>query len=349
MQAAVYFAPGNIELVERPEPAPTDDNLLLDVLCCAICGTDVKLATIGHARCKAPRVIGHEFVGRIRHVGAAVNGFRAGERVTMATTLTCGACPWCRRGLGNLCAECESVGLTYDGAFAPVLAIPPAGVARGNVIKIPDALADEAACLAEPLSCAINAQEIAGIRPGDRVLVVGGGPLGALHAELAKALGAARVMIVQRSEPRLSLLRRLKDVLVIDGTQDVLKRVQAETDGLGADVAIVCAPERPPQEQAIHLVRKGGVVSLFASLPQGASDLRLDSRAIHYRELRLVGASDSRAEHVRKAVELLASGRIDAAGVVTHRFPLSRFHEGIEVMKKKQGLKVVIYPGKRCD
>lgn len=347
MQSAVYFAPGNVELVERPDPAPTDDNLVLDVLCCAICGTDVKLATIGHARCKAPRIIGHEFVGRIRHAGAAVKGFRVGERVTMATTLTCAKCAYCRMGLGNMCAECESVGLTYDGAFAARLAVPPAGVARGNVIKVPDTLADEAACLAEPISCAINSQEIAGVKKGDRVLVVGGGPLGAIEAEVAKANGASKVMIVQRSEPRLSLLRRLKDVIVIDGSQDVLKRVQAETDGLGADVAIVCAPERTPQEQAINYVRKGGVVSLFASLPQGASDLRLDSRVIHYRELRVVGSSDSRAEHVQKAVDLLAAGRIDATGIVTHRFGLSRFHEGIDVMKQKQGLKVVIIPEKR--
>ena len=310
MQAVVYHNPGDIRVEERPEPAPASDNLIVRVRGCAICGTDLKLATIGNPRCHPPRIIGHEMVGEIVHVGAEVRGFAPGERITLATTVACGNCPYCARGLGNVCPNAKPISYDFDGAFAPLVAIPPMALAGGNVIKVPDGVPDDAATLSEPLSCAINAQELAGVKAGDRVLIIGGGPLGALHAEVAKALGAADVMIVQRSEPRLSLLRQLRDVRVIDGAaEDVAAVVRERTEGLGADVVIVCAPSREAQEQAIGLARKGGAISLFASLPKGASDITLDSRIIHYGELRVVGASDSRPEHVTRAVQYDGCGQ----------------------------------------
>jgi L-iditol 2-dehydrogenase len=345
MQAAVYYNPGDIRIEERPDPAPEAGNLILEVSCCAICGTDLKLATVGNPRCHPPRIIGHEFVGRAVHVGSEVGGFAPGDRVTLATTLACGACPYCALGLGNLCPNSKPISYDFDGAFARFLAVPPLALAGGNAIRVPAAVPDEAAALSEPLSCVLNAQELAGVKAGDRVLILGGGPLGALHAEVAKALGAADVMIVQRSEPRLSLLRRLRGVTVIDGgSQDVLSVVQGRTGGLGADVVIVCAPARDAQEESLRYARKGGAISLFASMPKGAADITLDSRAIHYGELRIVGASDSRPEHVAGAVHLLAEGKIDVEPVITHRVPLSALLDGINLMKEKQSLKVMVYP-----
>jgi len=344
MKALVYYAPGDLRIEERPEPIPEPDNLILEVLCCAICGSDVKMLTVGDPRSRPPRIVGHEMCGRIAHVGSNVSGFQVGERVTLAPTLTCGECAYCSLGLGNMCPNNAPISRAYDGAFAKRMAVPPQALRGGNVIRVPDGVSDEAAALAEPLSCAINAQEIAGVKGGDRVLILGGGPMGALHAELVKAFGASRVMISQRSEPRLSLLRRLRDVAVLDGKGDVAQAVKDATGGLGADVVIVCAPSREAHEQSIHLVRKGGTVSLFASLPKGDSDITLDSRLIHYGELRVVGASDSRPEQVRKAVQLLSEDRIDVEHIVTHRLPLERVLEGLELMRAKQSLKVMIYP-----
>lgn len=348
MKAAIYYGPADIRVEERPEPAPAEDNLLVEIHCCAICGTDLKLATIGNPRCHPPRIIGHELVGHITHVGAQVDGFAVGERVTLATTVACGNCAYCALGLGNMCPNAKPVSYDFDGGFAEMLAIPPAAIAGGNVIKVPDAVPDEAAALSEPLSCAINAQELVGVKTGDNVVIIGGGPLGALNAELAKALGAAKVMVVQRSEPRLSLLRRLKHVVVINGTEEEVEAVvKAETGGLGADVVIMSAPTREAHVSSIKLARKGGSVSLFASLPSGASEISLDSRVLHYGELRIVGASDSRPEHVTKAVRLMAEGKIDTSAIITHRVSLEKLHEGITLMKNKQSLKVLVYPQER--
>ncbi len=345
MKAVVYYAPGDIRTEERPEPVPAQDNLIVKVHCCGICGTDLKLATVGNPRCHPPRVIGHEMVGHIVHVGAQVSGFSQGERVTLATTLACGNCAYCARHLGNLCPQAKPISYDFDGAFAEYLAVPPLALAGGNVIRVPVGAPDQAAALSEPLSCAINSQELAGVKDGDRVLIIGGGPLGALHAEVAKALGACDVIVVARTEPRLSFLRKLKDTLVIDGAHDDLSAIVKErTEGLGADVVVVCAPTREAHEQSVHLARKGGAISLFASLPKDRADVTLDSRAIHYGELRVIGASDSRPEHVAKAVELMAQGRIDATNLITHRLALEEIHTGLALMKDRKSLKVLIYP-----
>ena len=344
MRAAIYYGPGDIRVETCADPLPAQDNLIVEVHCTAICGTDLKLATVGNPRCHPPRVIGHELIGHISHVGSQVRGFAVGERITLATTLACGNCPYCALGLGNLCPNAKPISYDFDGGFADRLAIPPLALAGGNVIKVPDSVPDEAAALSEPLSCVINAQELAGVKAGARILIIGGGPLGALHALVAKAAGAQEVMIVQRSEPRLSLLRRL-DVTVIDGAhEDVLSVVKERTAGLGADVVIVGAPTREAQEGSLCFARKGGAISLFASLPKDASDITLDSRAVHYGELRIVGASDSRPEHVAKAVQLLADGKMDTGPVITHRVSLENIHDGLNWMKNKQSLKVIVYP-----
>lgn len=134
-------------------------------------------------------------------------------------------------------------------------------------------------------------------------------------------------------------------MVAIDGaTEDVAAIVKSRTGGLGADVVIVCAPARQPHESAINYARKGGAISFFASLPKDASIITLDSRVIHYSELRVIGASDSRPEHVKRAVEFMAQGKIDADRVITHHLPLEEIHAGLALMKERKSLKVLMYP-----
>ncbi len=343
MKAVVYFGPGDIRIEKRPEPVLRDDNLLAKVKCCAICGTDLKLATVGNPRCRPPRIIGHEFTAEIMKVGSNVKGFAPGDRVTMATTVSCGECRLCRMGLNNMCGTAKPVSYDFDGAFAEYMTIPPEAITGGNVIKLPDNVPDAAGALSEPLSCAVNSQEISGVKAVDSVLIIGGGPLGAIHAELAKANGAKTVMIVQRSKPRQSMLKELDNVTVF-GETEAMDAVMELTQGLGADHVIVCAPNKEAQENSLKLARKGGSVNFFASLSKDAAVIEIDSRLVHYSELRISGASDSRPEHVEKAAQLLSAGKINWEKLITHQLPLENFDKGIELMKNKQCLKVLLYP-----
>ncbi len=326
------------------DPVLTAENLIVKIHACAICGTDLKIFNVGNPRCTPPRVIGHELVGSIIQVGANVKGFEVGERITLATTIACHDCEICKLGLPNMCPNSKPISYDFNGGFAEYIAIPQEAIKGGNVIKVPESVPNDFAALAEPISCAINAQDLAGVKEGDTVLVVGGGALGAIHAEVAKAYGASKVMITQRSEPRLSMLKKLKNVMVIDGKTDVAAIVKEETNGLGVDAVIVCAPGKIPQEESINYCRKGGVVSLFASLPSGQSEITFDSRVIHYSELRIVGASDSRPEHVQKAIDLMASGKLDMSNIVTDKVKLKDFHKGLNLMQEKTCLKTLVIP-----
>jgi L-iditol 2-dehydrogenase len=345
MKAAVYNGPGELKVVEVPDPQPRSDTMILRIRACAICGTDLKLYTVGNPRCKPPRILGHELVGEVVAVGSGIEGFAFGDRVTVATTIACRRCDYCRRGLENLCPYAKCISYDYDGAFAEYMEVPAEVTRGGNAIQVPPDVTDEGAALAEPLSCAINAQKVAGVKPGHTVVVIGGGPLGCLNAEVAKAFGARRVIITQTSPQRLTLARRLSGVEVVDVSGgNGVAQIRAMTDGEGADVVIATAPTAASQAEALEMVRKGGVLSLFASLPKGASTIAIDTRLVHYGQIAVVGASDSRTCDVRDAVRLLSAGKIDVKTIVTHELPLERILDGIELMKRRSGLKIVIKP-----
>lgn len=346
MKAIVYHAPKDIRVDDLPDPTCGDDELLVDVDACAVCGTDLKTFNHGNPRITPPLTMGHEFTGVIAEVGAkAVGGFAVGERIVMATSISCGKCFYCARGWTNLCVSLAPMGFTYPGGMAQRVIIPALALENGHVVKTPPDMPAEHAALAEPVSCAVNSIGQCDLEEGATVLVLGAGPLGLMNACVARALGAGKIILSEISPPRLAQAQGFGiDVLINPMEEDLAERVMAETDGLGADVAIVAAPAAQPQEQAVHLVRKRGTVVLFASLPKDNCILQMDSRAIHYGELRVVGTSDSTAKHVEKAIELLASGRVPAEKLATHLLPIDEIHQAFELMKSGEALRVVVKP-----
>jgi L-iditol 2-dehydrogenase len=344
MKAAVYYGKNDIRIENVPDPRSTPDNMVARVEGCAICGTDLKSYMIGSSKIIPPKIIGHEMVGRLVHVGKNVKGFQKDDYFTLATTVPCGNCYYCQNGLTNLCLDTKPISSYYDGAFAEYIELNSYTIAQGNVIKIPKDNDYKKYALSEPLSCAINAHNIVDIKQNSTVVIIGGGPLGAIHAELAKAEGAEKVFVVEISKQRLELMKRLNGVELLDSSEEkAVETVKNSTHGLGADIVIVCAPAAGAMEQSFSYARKGAYISFFASLPKDSSRLTIDSRDIHYNELRVVGASDSRKEHVQKAVELLNSGKINADAIITHSVKLADILQGFELMRTRQSLKVLVY------
>jgi L-iditol 2-dehydrogenase len=344
MRAVVYHGAGNVRAERVPVPVCGDGGLLVKVEACAVCGSDMKAFRSGNPRMRPPVTMGHEFAGVIVESRAAA-GFAAGERVVMATSVSCGACAYCRRGWRNLCADLRPMGFGCDGGMAEYVAIPEPAVRGGHVVKVPGAVEPVHAALAEPVSCAVNACENSGVGAGDTVLVMGAGPMGILNAVVARRFGAAKVILSEINPARLAQGGAFGlDRLVDPAREDLRRVVLDETEGLGADAVIVAAPAAPPMEQAVTLVRKRGTVCLFASLPEGGSALSLDSRIIHYGELRVTGTSDSTPVHVARAVAMLASGSFPAGRVVTHTLPFEAFHEAVGLMASGEALRVALTP-----
>jgi L-iditol 2-dehydrogenase len=345
MRAVVYYGKQDVRVERIPVPACGADEIRVQIQACAVCGSDYKTYNNGNPRMKPPVTMGHEFSGIVKSVGANVRGFAAGERIVMATSVSCGKCPYCLRGWNNLCIDLKPMGFHYPGGMAEYLIIPSTAIKNGHVVKVPPSLKPEYAALAEPISCAVNSVENCRITEGNTVVVIGAGPLGIMNLFVAKVFGARKTILAQREGKRLEAAKQFDcDLLVNTTKDDLVEIVKAETDGLGADCVIVAAPSVQAQEQAIDLVSKRGRVCLFASLPVGNNMLHLDSRKIHYNELNILGTSDSTARQVTKAIEILQQPSFPKEKLVTHKLPLQQFEEALTIMQSREGLRVVLTP-----
>jgi L-iditol 2-dehydrogenase len=345
MKAWVFHGPEDLRLEERPQPAPKQNELLLEVGACAICGSDLRTYRFGARNITQPVVTGHELAGTIVAAGAALPEWRVGERVAVAPAIPSCDCRYCRRGQPTMCDNLRSIGYEYDGGFAGYMIVPWSAVRAGCVNRVPANLTFEEATLAEPLACAMNGQELLGVGLGDTVAVLGAGPLGLMHASLARVRGARQVILIDVRAQRLELARAFgADVLIDGASEDVAARVLDETEGDGASVVIVAAPSAEAQAQALTLAAKRGRVSFFGGLPKSNPVASLNANLIHYRELFVMGAYGSEPRHNRMALELLASGRIHTAGLVGLVVPLERLLDGFAAAAEGRVLKVVVKP-----
>ena len=345
MKAVVYYGAGDIRIENIPVPDCGRDEIRVKVEACAVCGTDLKSYKFGNPRIKAPLTIGHEFSGTIETVGEEVTGYMEGERIVMATSVSCGGCYYCRNGWNNLCTNLAPMGFSYPGGMTEYVIIPSLAIKNGHVVKVPDGIEAQLAALAEPLSCAVNACENIGIKDGDVVVVIGAGPLGLMNIYVARKNGAGKIILSQRSKQRREKAKTLGCEVVVDPeNEDLVSIVHEETGGLGADAVIVTAPAKEPQELALDLVRKRGTVCLFASLPSDNSLIKIDSRRIHYGEIKITGSSDSTARHVRRAIDFLRKNDFPRNILVSHVLGLEEIFRAFDLMTSRKAMRVVLRP-----
>jgi len=346
MKVARFHAPGDIRIEDAPEPVPGPGDLKIRVRNCSTCGTDVKIMRYGHHHIVPPRVLGHEIAGEVVEVGAQVSGWQPGDRVQVIAAIPDGVCAECRRGRMTVCPNQESIGYHYDGGFAQYMRVPAKVLAVGGVNRIPDGVDFAAASVTEPLACVLNGQELARVGEGDDVVVIGSGPIGCLHARLARARGAARVFLVELSPARLRLAADLvqPDAAVAAAQTDPVDEVLKLTDGRGADVVITAAAAGSAQEQALQMAARQGRISFFGGLPKDNPTITVDSNLVHYRELTIVGANGSAPRHNTQALALISSGALPVSDLITHRLPLPQVLDGLDIVARGDAIKVTIEP-----
>jgi L-iditol 2-dehydrogenase len=346
MRVARFYAPGDIRLEDADEPSPGPDEVKIRVRQCSTCGTDVKIFNHGHHHLVPPRVIGHEIAGEVVETGADVAGWAQGDRVQVIAAVPCGQCHDCRRGKTPVCPNQTSVGYHYDGGFAEYLIVPRAVLAVDGLNRIPEGVSFAEASVAEPLACVLNGQELAGVGPGDDVVVVGAGPIGCLHVRLARARGAARVFLVELNRARLDMSAKAvqPDAAICGAEVDAVDEVRKLTDGRGVDVVITAAASGAAQEDALQMAARSGRISFFGGLPKDKPTITVDSNLVHYRELTIVGANGSSPEHNKRALALIASGQVPVADLITHRLRLSELPDAITLVATGAAIKVTIEP-----
>lgn len=345
MNAAVYEGQESIHLRQVDVPALPAGGLLLRVKACAICGADVRTFHHGHRSRQPPWIIGHEIAGQVAQVADGVEQFKMGDRVTVAAAVPCGQCRFCVRGWRNMCASVKAHGNHYPGGFAEYMAVMPEVLAQSAINRIPDHVSYDEAALTEPLACVINGQELLNVSLGDMVAVVGAGPIGCMHVQVARARGASRIIHLETQASRLEQARAFgADFYVHSGQQEPVKAVREMTDGQGADVVIVACPSREAQELSLHMAAVRGRISLFGGLPKSDPCIKFDSNVVHYKEIAVYGAFTSSPEQNQSALGLIAAGRINTQALITHTLPLGDVVRGIEIIERGEGLKVIVNP-----
>jgi L-iditol 2-dehydrogenase len=346
MRAARFYAPGDIRLEEVAEPTSGRGDVVIRVRNCSTCGTDVKISRHGHHHIVPPRTMGHEIAGEIVEIGAGVDGWSLGDRVQVIAAIPCGRCPDCRAGRPTVCPNQMSMGYHFDGGFAQYCRVPTEVLAVDGLHSIPADVGFAEASVTEPLACVINGQELARVGKGDDVVVVGAGPIGCLHVRLARAKGAARVVLVELNRSRLDEAAAVvvPDAAVCSGDTDPVAAVLALTEGRGVDVAITATAAGAAQEQALQMLARRGRLSLFGGLPKDRPTITLDSNLVHYRELTLVGANGSSPEHNARALDHIATGLVRVDDLITHRLPLDAVLDGLDIVSRGDAIKVTIEP-----
>jgi L-iditol 2-dehydrogenase len=346
MKVVRFHAPGDVRIEDAPEPAPGPSDVKIRVKACSTCGTDVKISKFGHHHIVPPRVMGHEIAGEVVEVGADVTGWQAGDRVQVIAAIPCGRCAECRHGRMTVCPNQVSMGYHFDGGFAEYMVVPHNVLDVDGLNRIPGGLSYAEASVAEPLACVLNGQNLAGVGAGDDVVVMGSGPIGCLHVRLARARGAARVVLIDLNRERLDLAANLvqPDAAICGGETDVVDAVLKLTEGRGADVVITAAASGAAQEQAVQMAARQGRISFFGGLPKDKPVIALDSNLVHYRELTIVGANGSSPEHNKEALRLIADGAVPVADLITHRLPLDRALDAFGIVARGEAIKVTIEP-----
>jgi len=337
MIAAVLQNREEVRIEHIPIPKVGENDVLIKVKCCAICGTDPHIYK-GRFPSPLPLVLGHEFSGEVAETGSAVTSVNVGDKVTADINISCGTCYYCRMGQKLFCKDIVQLGVHIHGAFAEYVKVP-----ASNVYKLPDEMTWEEGAYVEPLACAINGQERANIRLGSTVAIIGAGPMGLAHAILARLNGASKVIITEMNQTRLQKARDLGVDHVIDASKmDSTKAIYELTNGVGADVVFEAVGSVPTYKQAFEVVRKGGTLVAYGAAPANAT-IDIKPFDIYSKELTIVGSYAGTYERWIKAINMISSKRFVPGDIISKVIPLEQVVEGIlEAEGNKDTIKIIV-------
>ena len=344
MKALVLEGPDDISLKEVDKPICGDNDVLLRIKAIGLCGSDMRTITFGHYKVKYPQIIGHEITGQVVETGKNVAKFKNGDRLFVSPIVPCHDCRPCKLGLDGLCDDLVVIGTQIQGDYAEYMLLTEKILSKGLPLLIPDDLSYEEAVMTEPLSSVYACQENVKVTLGDTVAIIGMGPIGSLHTELAKIRGAKTVIAIEQSESRLEMAKEFgADYLINSSKDDPVSRVREITGGWGAEKVIVACPSTDAQKQAVSMACKAGTVVFFGGVPKGKLT-EIDTNIVHYNQLSLVGHYGYSNLQASKAFSLIASHRLKAGRYVTHELPLEDIRKGIELTRSGEAIKVVLKP-----
>ncbi len=339
MRVLMYYNNSDVRVEEMPVPAIGPGEVLVKVHASGICGSDVME---WYRIKKAPRVLGHEITGEIVEVGEGVKQYKKGDRVFVSHHVPCNVCDYCLTGSHTACETLHNT--NYDpGGFAEYVRIPAINVLSGINI-LPEKMSYEEGTFIEPLACVIRGQRLAGLKAGQTVLVIGSGISGLLHINLARALGAGRIIATDITEYRLEAAKKFGADIAVNARDNVKERLLEQNGNRLADLVIVCAGALSASTDALHLVERGGKVLYFA-VPEPEVMVPVPMNDLWRNEITLMTSYGASPYDLETAVKLLSNRRVDIKDMITHVLPFDKSNEAFQlVAEAKDSIKVILKP-----
>ncbi len=339
MRASFFVGNETFEVRETEKPRAGKGEIVIQNMVCGVCGTDVHIyhGEPGSADVTPPVVLGHEYSGIVAEVGEGVSSLKPGDHVTVDPNIYCGKCDYCRNGKKQLCESMEAIGVTRNGGFEEYSVVP-----ESQAFLLAPELPMEVGAMAEPVACCLHGIDLAGIRPGDTVCVVGGGAIGLIMVQLARLSGAAKVILSEPDGKRREAGLQVGASAAVDPTSADCMEQFEKLAGAGANVVIECVGNLPAVKSAFRFAKKGATVVLF-SVPKPEATFDLPLFDVYKKELTIKGSFVNPDTHDR-AVALLNAGRLDFKPIISHRFPLDQMAEAIAMQMSSESIKVVVCP-----
>ena len=340
MRVAMYYNNRDVRVEEMPVPQIGPRELLIRVRASGICGSDVME---WYRVARAPMVLGHEVAGEVVQVGEGVQRFNEADAIVVTHHVPCNACHYCLSGHHTVCDTLRET--SFDpGGFAEYLRVPAINVDRG-VFKLPGGLSFEEASFAEPLACVLRGQQRANIQPGQSVAVLGSGLAGLLHINLARTLGAGRIVATDMVDYRLEAARKFGADFAFLATDDLPARLREVNDGRLADLVIVCTGAVPALKQALESVDRGGTVLFFAPTEPGVN-IPVPVNDVFFRnDVTLTTTYAGAPANLASALELIGAGSVRVGEMITHRLGLAEAALGFKLTAEaRDSLKVIVDP-----
>lgn len=324
MRTAVLVEPGRFVIEERPVPRPGREEVLIKISRVGICGTDMHIFNGKYALESLPLVLGHEFAGTIAKMGADAIGLETGQRVVVDMNIGCNSCYWCRRNEILNCPDMSQIGINVDGAFSEYIVVP-----SKLVIPALTNISFSTLCLTEPLACVVRAARKASVTFGQSVVVLGAGPIGNLHVQLLRVIGAAPIIVFDISEDRVLLAQKYGADFGATNPELLESMVMEATDGRGVDLAIESVGIPSLYATALKLIRKGGHIAAFG-LTEENETLPLNILTTVLQENSVKGSVAGMGQNMHDALTLLSHGRINPEPFLGSVFPLSDIQEAFD-------------------
>jgi L-iditol 2-dehydrogenase len=345
MLAVRFYKPGELKVEQVPIPRAGPGELIVKNHVTLTCGTDVKMFQRGHHLATPPQIIGHEFAGTVSEVGESVEKFKVGMKVAAANSAPCNKCFYCLRHQQNLCEHLNEslVGFTWPGSYAEYVRVPER-IVRQNTFQVPNEVRLERIASLEPLACVVHGWDLINQVTGGTAVIIGGGPIGLLHAQLARLHGAKQVALCDVVPERLREAERIgADVTIDSANENIIEKVSEITEGRGADVVVEAVGRPETWESTITIARKGGTILLFGGCASGTT-VSFSGDRIHYGELHIQGSFHHTPAAVERAFRLIVSGQVSIEPLISHNMTLERAEEALRLMGEGKALKVALRP-----